>query len=473
MDSYEQIALLKIQSAQDRAHAVAEEASRAFNKIYASPGSGKILSFVSSAASAVQEALESQKQFCGSGLLSPAELEIRLHRRTKIIPALHLLIGFVQGSDMPLCPGQLIQPLRRYAQSVIPNCEIVVSSKAELNYSIQEIASSLRSLASGDGNPFIGTTLEVACSQLPELLFVMNIPAVESEQILIHGVLSHELGHPLYRKNQLAQRLLPNISIRDDLIKELMQSWSEQVKQNLDVLWFRQNATAQINERITQWVMELSSDAIGIRLFGPALFFASTHLLTSFSHIDHCSKSHPPSRLRLKLMIRMLKALYHVEQWAPQLRSFLHAWDEVSAAPIMASAKFDQIAVESINTDAALTLISDATADILPEKQCYNFQRFITDINGLAPFLIKLIPPGETGPLGREAPVDLVSIINAGWYVYLCEFDAFRQSLHESHRQTRFATTRMLHELILKALEISETRTSWEEARHGTEHRTD
>jgi hypothetical protein len=44
--------------------------------------------------------------------------------------------------------------------------------------------------------------------------------------------------------------------------------------------------------------MELSSDAVGIRLFGPALFFAEVHLMTAFKHIDQGSVSHPPNRLR-------------------------------------------------------------------------------------------------------------------------------------------------------------------------------
>ncbi|MCU1301371.1 MAG: hypothetical protein JWQ87_1655 [Candidatus Sulfotelmatobacter sp.] len=371
MDSFQQIALLKIESAQDRTHAVSQEVSRALNKVYASPGSEKILLFVGQAASAVRDALETQKQYCSGDLLSAPELEIRLHRITKIIPTLHLLIGFIQGSDIPQCPAQLIQPLRRYTQSVLPNSEVIVSAKSELNYSIQEIADSLRGLVSGAGNPFIGTSLEVACSQLPELLFVMNIPAVESEQILIHGILSHELGHPLYRKHGLAESLLPKISIRDDLIQSLVQSVSEQGKKDLEPgaeLWFRERATAQINERITQWVMELSSDAIGIRLFGPALFFASTHLLTSFSHIDHCSKTHPPSRLRLKLMCKMLKALYPVEEWDTPLKEFLHAWEEVSSGPIAVRQKFDQIAIESIDTDAALTLFQKQAPASFPRR---------------------------------------------------------------------------------------------------------
>lgn len=467
MDSYQQIALLKLQSAQDRARAIAEEVTRVETKLYTSPGCNRVLRFVSKAASEIHNVLEGEKSLANSGILDPAEFEVRLQRTIKIIPVLHRLIGFLEGSDVHRSPGQLIQPLRRYAQSIIPSSDIVVSSKPELNYSIQEIAASLRKL-------FSDTPLQSACSLLTDLLFVINIPAVESDQILIHAILSHELGHVLYDQQQLAEKLLPEIKLRDDLVRSLVKSLSESTKQQLDPaaeLWFREQATQQVTDRITSWVMELSSDAIGIRLFGPCLFFAATNLMTSLSHVDHSSRTHPPTRLRLKLMLMMLKQLYKVDQWNDNLREYIKPWEEVAAGAIQVKVKFDQIAIESINTDKVLQLVIDASSLAVPEKSCYTSERFMDDTANLTPFLMKLIPPGELGPLGKEMPVDLVSIINAGWYVHLCRFDDFRKNLHAKAASTRFGTATKLRELVLKALEISETRTAWEEARRDSQLR--
>jgi hypothetical protein len=101
--------------------------------------------------------------------------------------------------------------------------------------------------------------------------------------------------------------------------------------------------------------MELSSDAIGIQLFGPALFFAEVHLMTAFKHIDQGSISHPPNRLRVRLMMRMLKQLYPVDKLHENLQAFLRDWDEASAVPIVARTTFDQLAIESINEKALST----------------------------------------------------------------------------------------------------------------------
>jgi len=460
MDSYQRIAALKIRTAQERAHAVAEEVGRVENKVYASPASKRLLQFVLDVARRIQKLLEDEKAVASADLLTPAELETRLHRIIKLIPVLHLLLGFVDGSDVHHSPGQLIPTLRRYAHSIIPTSEIVVSSKPELNYSIQDIAGALKNL-------FFGTLLEPSCELLPEFLFVVNIPAVESEQILIHGVLAHELGHALYDKCKVAEGMLPKIKLSEELAKNLakMMFESQQRQPNpTPELRLRELVTQEVAGRINGWVMELSSDAIGIRLFGPALFFAAVHLLLSFAHIDQSSKTHPPTRLRVKLMIRMLKQFYSLDEWHSELQAFSNDWDSVSAVPIHGRTAFDQLAIETIN-DGVLDLISDASGTAVSPAQSYTSDRFNSDAADLAPLFLSQIPPGEIGPYGRSTPVELASIINAGWHVYLCDFEAFRKSLHPNVGSTRFSAAAKLHELVLKALEISEIKTSWEEAR--------
>jgi len=436
MDSYRRIVALKIQSAQDRASAIVEEKRRVENKVYASPGSQHVLTFVGDAATKVQGLLEAEKAVANTDPLDASELETRIQRTTKLIPVLHMLLGFVEGSDVHRSPGQLIQPLRRYVRSIIPASEIVVSSKAELNYSIQDIAEPLRKL-------FSDTPLQSSCGLLPDRLFVVNIPAVESGQILIHGVLAHELGHALYKKHALAGKLLPNIKVKEDLIKNLVKVMSgarQQQQGPPPELRLREWVTEQVASRITAWVMELSSDAIGIRLFGPALFFAAVHLMTAFKHIDQGSTTHPAPRLRAKLMMRMLKQLYPVDKLHENLQALLRDWDEVSAVPIVARSMFDQLAIESID-DKALDLIFQASATAVSEAQSYTALRFDRDAAELAPLFVNHIPPGETGHYGRGVPVELASIINAGWHVYLCDFEA---------------------------LEISEMKTAWEEARRDS-----
>lgn len=476
MDSSRLLAGLKIEAAQNRAQALIEEVARLKNKTFSSPASKKILDFVEEAAAAINSLLE--KAVADAEILRPAELDVRLHRTVKVIPYLHTLIGFIEGSEIPKSPGQLVQPLRRYVRSVIPNSDIVVSSKTELNYSIREVVSSIRK-AFSETSP----ALAKGCDKLPNLLFVVNIPAIESEQILIHAILSHELGHALYNKHGLASRLLPAVEIKHDMIKNLVKviKTGETEALPMSEIWLRQNITEQVNERVSRWVIELSADAIGIYLFGPALYFASTTLLSSFSHIDRCSPSHPPSRLRIKLMTRMLRKIfsstengsegYPVDNWDTKLQELIKAWGAISDEPVAVRAPLDQIATESLDRPEIFDLIEKATFEAVPEDRRYDSAKLKVAVDQLVPLIVRGIPPGELGSLGNEKPAELVSIINAGWHVYLCRLEDFGARLHKSVANSRLATATALHRMILKALEISDTRVSWEEAKRDSECR--
>ena len=457
-EAYQRIALLKVSGAHDRSQALINEIRRVENRVYPSPASKGILEVVRIAAESIQNQLAREQELLSTDLLSTAEFDVRLQRIIGVLPLLHELLGIVEGSDVHHAPGQLIRPLRRYVQSVIPNSEILVSSKSELNYSIVEIAGPLRETF--EAGPLVGVA-----RHLPEFLFVINIPAVEANHILIHGILSHELGHALYAKANLAQELLPNIKVRDDLIQGVLASITGEQKAPppLSELVLRKNITDRVTERITNWVMELSSDLIGIRIFGPAMFFAGVHLLSSFSHLDRASASHPPTRLRVKLMERLLKGLYEVEKWDSTLQQFLKDWDEIAVSPINARSSVDRIALESINADVVIDLLlakSDALGPIPP----YSKEQWAKDISELTPHFLALIPPGEDGSSDKPTPVMLTSIINAGWHVYLCHFDKFRAQLPASDAVDRLKSEKKLHELVLKALEISDTIIAWEEA---------
>jgi hypothetical protein len=467
MESFKRIILRVIESAEDRLAAVQDEVIRVQNRIYPSPGSQKLLDFVREAAAELNKILHEQQSVVHAGLLTSAELDVRLHRYVELVPLFHELVGLVEGSDVHHSPGQLIVPLRRYVKSVIPDAEIIVSSKPELNYSIQEISRTLK-------QTFAFDELKNAREQLPELLFLLNIPAAESGHILIHATVSHELGHALYDQHKMAEKLLPNVKIRDDLIKQLVTSLSASNKQPvppLTELLQRQQITSLVTRRITQWLIELSADSIGLELFGPALYFAGVHLLTSLNHIESCSESHPPTKLRVKLMSRILKKDYPLDLWDGGAKSFFQDWDDISGTPLILRTPVDHIAAECLNSDATLDLIAKAVAAVIPQELKYTHMQLRQDVSELVPLLLELIPAGELGPLDKSVAVKLPSIINAGWHIYLSRFDTFKSKLHSSEQRDSRLSAKKLHELILKSLEISETKSSWKEAVDASQRR--
>ena len=166
-------------------------------------------------------------------------------------------------------------------------------------------------------------------------------------------------------------------------------------------------------------------------------------------------------------MVRMLKQLYPVDKWNPDLQSFMRDSDSVSAGQISGTNPYDQLALETIN-DTVLDLIFQESQSATSAEWRYTSAQFERDIVEFAPFFLGCVPPGEFGPYTTASPVALASIINAGWYVYLCNFEAFSQKLTPNDARTRYTTAAKLHELVLKALEISGIRTAWEEAKRDS-----
>jgi len=462
------IASLKIQTALDRCVALIEQTKRFKTRTYSSPGSLGVLDFVDACARRTQDFLKDQAGIAEEGILAPEELELRIQRATKLVPVFHELLGLIDGSDIDQSPAQLVSPLRRYFQALLPNCDIVLSSKPELNYSITEIAQDIRKLL-GDG------PLRECCKNLPaDHLFLVTLPASESEQVLLHAILSHEASHGIYEQHRLGDRIFGRIRIiKEDLVKAVVQKLSEHssgpagqdaLPPLLEVV-LRSDVTAQVNERISKWVRELCSDALGIRLFGPAFYFAFVHFFLSFVHLDRASRSHPPPRLRLKLLTKLCREVYAPEELHPKLSEFFGVFDIASQQPIVCRGPFEQIAVHCLNEEAVLGVICEETAKCLPLPHCYSHDQYRRDIDILVPLILNLIPPGETGVLG--AAVGIASIFNVGWYVYLCKFGEFQGRLHQRDRD-KLRAARKLQKLLLKALEISEIKIRWEEARHDS-----
>jgi hypothetical protein len=44
-------------------------------------------------------------------------------------------------------------------------------------------------------------------------LFVISVPGVEANDVLMHAILAHEAGHGIYIQKKLADKILPKVRI--------------------------------------------------------------------------------------------------------------------------------------------------------------------------------------------------------------------------------------------------------------------
>lgn len=458
-----QIISLKTEVARHRCEALAREIRRLKSKEFSSRGSTRLIKFVETGTKTVLDYLQAEENLPDRDLLKEEELDDRIHRATKLIPFLHYLLGFIEGSEMGSVPLPLVTQLGGFANSVIPGSELVVTTRPELNYSILEIASWVRAVL----NP---TPLKTCCDILPQSLFVITIPRVESGEILLHCILSHELGHGLYRAQKLDAKILPKVQIDQESVKGLASTLISQMPGQAPPLFeveLRNVITQQVTGRISRWVQELCSDAFGLLLFGPAYYFSFIYFSLAFAHLDKETKTHPPPRLRLKLMTRILRRLYGNTHFKPPVADFIRYWESQSTKPIPVRDGIAKMAVSSLDLPTIFESIDSETHACVDPAKLYGADRYTEDLSKLEPLLLDAIPPGETWGDGRNLPNTLPSILNAGWDVLLSGLPALAANLPAAEAGSPYDLRRKLQSFLIKALEISETRSSWEEKRRG------
>src|SRR3989442_758540 len=386
MAGSEKIVSLKIEVARQRCEALSDEIGSLKNKGYSSGGTLKLLLFVEKAAGVILSYLDEQKSLPDRELLTEDELEDRVHRLTELIPFLHILLGFIEGSDIASTPTPLVLQLRRFARTVVPHSDVVVCARPELNYSITEVASLIRDLVAQ-------TTLKECCELLPEFLFVVTIPRVESMEVLLHCILSHELGHGLYERYGLAAKILPKVQINQERVRSLVNVIVTQVEPTmakappLVEVGMRELITQQVTGRITKWVQELCSDAFGVQLFGPAYYFAFVYFFLAFEYLDKDSQTHPPPRLRLRLMSKIVRRLYPESCFKETVLGFIQFWSSVSEKEIRCRDEIGGIALGAIQANTILESIDTETEACLNPSLAYSPSRYKEDADSLGDLL--------------------------------------------------------------------------------------
>src|SRR5580704_17819110 len=136
-----QIVSLKIEVARQRCEGLAREVKQLKNRDYSSKGSTIIIDFVGRANELALDYLAREESLPDKHLLTEGELEDRIHRVSKLLPLLHYLLGFIEGSETGSAPPPLVLQLRRLASAIIPGAEVAISVRPELNYSILDVAS--------------------------------------------------------------------------------------------------------------------------------------------------------------------------------------------------------------------------------------------------------------------------------------------------------------------------------------------
>ena len=481
----EEVLTQTIEYARERCEALFTEIDNLEEKSYPTPQSQKILfRFIRGANEKIRLKLdEIEKDTEIRETLKPDELEQRVKRYCKFLPYLCNLLEYIEGSEIQNTPAPLINPLRRLARRCLPNSEIIFRSYSQLNYSYAPLTKLLRKVFSDD-------TFKGLVQGLPGFFAVISFPKVEANYVLLHCMVAHEIGHGLYQEKNLEDDLIPLVQIKDTtldrLAREIVESESNKQDVSAEVplkeaevtesLRIKGVLTQAINEIIRNWVEELTSDGFGVCIFGPAYFFAFINFVSAIRLLHSTSPTHPSPRIRMELMCHLLNLKKSQEKderdtlgfqnvFKGSTKEFVQKWVKVSYMRGQAVSPISDIVEESIRP--IIPSICSKVMETMNGSE-YTAQKYAEKVPTLCDLIENLIPPNEEVDFEKKEIIntDVVSILNAGWDVYLSHMDDFAKNLKLTYQVNKLKCDKKLNELLLKAIEFNEIKTRWDEIKN-------
>ena len=461
---------LKVRSVEGRCQALLRSLDCFDPEASASPAVGHVVEGIRIAVGALRDHLDAFPGDLELDVFFEDELELKIHRVSRILPYLHRILGLVDRSDVSAVPAEISAPMQRHLQRFFPSAELFVVSTNELNYTIIELSEHLRRLLA-----------ELGCrtdAGLPVKVWRVSIPAAEYDQALLHGLIAHEMGHALYKDKRLREKI-PGFSVDQDNLARIFSHLKEnsadegasgnpQTELPFDELQFRENVTDTVTSMLTLWIEELAADLFALYLFGPAYLCACIHFSVATATLDSSSPTHPPFRLRLKLLFEVLRNLYPDPTFSTATGEFLSQWERISAGQNHASI-LGHVAMQTLMDNKIMDSLRKEVPAGLDPNDIYTRDSYIQDRDDLLPLVNSCVPPVQVLREGGVfAQASLVGILNVGWEASMDGLQEFRTNLRGGNDASEFDIGVRFNRFLLKSMELSEIVTAWGEAQDDT-----
>jgi hypothetical protein len=408
--------------------------------------------------------------------MTPAQSSQLLQDASKLARTAYASIELMAGAGTKDLHYSVVDPLQRWFDSTGLTNTTLFRAQLVANYEITAV-----------GRLFFdrirdrSSSLDAALNKIEWPLQRVTVPSNAFGILPHYAIVAHEIGHALWQKvswdfSQFAPQqatLLQNVT-----------NMLGGTTPSIDLRLFLQKVQRS-------WLAEIASDAFGHLMAGPAFFFALCGFLEAHGGGVGISETHPPNDLRRDLIFERLQS--------PAGASFADAFHKGTGEPLMK--EINSSLIDPLPPQAALVadlsiqlqpspgVTSSEKATIMAElipylrviadqvyKQAedyleatdpdviYDQAKFANDINVHLEPLLYAIPPIETQVAGGvRVPCEFASILNVGWVTLLTKLDNLKVRKTGPDQQL-VHKAEALHSLLLKAVELSEARRTWEAA---------
>lgn len=349
-----------------------------------------------------------------------------------VIRGMGTLLQHFDNAHTAQTPRGLPQMLGALMARLEPNATLVAWPQSSYNYTIRDLLGPLKQMTQ---SLLSKQAHQAAFAGVTGPLNFVSFPRIERDNVLLHAIFGHELGHPLAKEflasekgtpkysaalHRLTESLLKHFQLTTDTQGALSGS-KEQMKSYVEGL----RRVLILRERGLQ---ELISDCVGVLLFGPSALLASYDIL-SLGELDEPpgTGTYPPRRFRLRTILRLLDA----EGYTAALESALAtAEPEISIGLSRYLEHLRELTARetdksNLGLDQVVKLAYDWVEESLPEGTAfarsklapvrYDPQRIAAEVPELIERLRIHVPPSEIGVPPDTQAIDWRSALVAGW----------------------------------------------------------
>jgi hypothetical protein len=405
----------------------------------------------------------------------PEDVLIRIKRCGQLVGVLHSVLKVLEMGNREYISQGSVVLMESITKQFGSDSRFILLPMYEYNFTYQDLIQPLKTMLK-DVLPHI----EEILSPFAKKFAVIGFPLVQRENILLNSLLAHEVGHSINEENLIVENLMGKVSIDIKKVDEITKEWSRWPGEKTEVTLtsFIEFAAlkAEVHKMATRWISnwlkELVSDVLAFHLVGPAYLFALTNFLLTLTGVDGESSDYPPPRMRIKLMLDEFDEMGYPKT----LRSIKTEDNTIKEIAI----KFLKIAedtnvflseIEEEEKDKFAILIHDSVTRVIPELRKtindiigpneYTPREFSKDVFPLILSLDSFVPPAE---ISAEKPAAPISILNAGMLYEMLLMENLYKTLEASTPTDKLYARHKLHQLTLKALELSSIQSSMKKA---------
>lgn len=351
-----------------------------------------------------------------------------LEQACRKVQAMGTLLGFFDNAHTAQTPRGLTELVSQLMKELQPDADLIVWPQADFNYSIGNLLPALKAstqyfLSAKAFNDIFGS--------FTGPLNLVSFPRIERDNVLLHAILGHELGHPIADKYLNSEKGTPKYA---DGLRSAVEKLTGDVASGsatgngaLDTLG---PDLTRLLEMRTRGLEEIISDTVSVLLFGFSAIFAEYDVLTvnRMDALPDDEFKYPPNRFRLRVQSKVAERIGHTAA----IRS-LREKEPNQAVVDSAKCFLDHLDVEIANHADIATLQSDRVVgiayvwieDTLEDAISFAIKEVgstafdVGKVEGEVPELIERIelglPPNEIGIPPHAKPVDWRSAILAAW----------------------------------------------------------